>query len=159
MIYWLTGQPAHGKTTLAKLLIEHFKKNNSIEAFHIDGDDLRELNQNKDYTAQGRINNVYNAQKIAHYLHNQGHTVVVSLVSPFRWQREEFKEFLKNNIIEFYVYTSTTREREKFKVNYYEQPIENFINVDTTFDSPEESLKKIIDQIIKTNEKLHSTIK
>ena len=156
MIYWFTGQPAHGKTTLAKLLLEHFEKNSSNKIFHIDGDDLRELNQNKDYTAQGRINNVYNAQKIAHYLHNQGYNVIVSLVSPFRWQREEFKNFLKEHIIELYVNTNELREREDFKVGYYEEPIENFINVDTTFDSPEESLQKIIDQIIEKNEKLHS---
>lgn len=156
MIYWLTGQPAHGKTTLAKMLVEYFEKNNLSKVFHIDGDDLRSLTKNKDYSEQGRIDNVKGAQKIAHYLHNQGYTVVVSLVSPFRWQREEFKDFLKENIIELYIHTLKKRDRENFKVDYYEKPIKNFINVDTTFDSPEESLQKIIDQIIKKNEKIHS---
>lgn len=156
MIYWLTGQPAHGKTTLAKMLVEYFEKNNLSKVFHIDGDDLRSLTKNKDYSEQGRIDNVKGAQKIAHYLHNQGYTVVVSLVSPFRWQREEFKDFLDKNIVEFYIHTNKIRERENFRVDYYEEPVKNFINVDTTFDSPEESFKKIIDQIIKKNEKLHS---
>ena len=156
MIYWLTGQPAHGKTTLAKMLVEYFEKNNLNKVFHIDGDDLRSLTKNKDYSEQGRIDNVKGAQKIAHYLHNQGYTVVVSLVSPFRWQREEFKDFLDKNIVEFYIHTNKIRERENFRVDYYEEPVKNFINVDTTFDSPEESFKKIIDQIIKKNEKLHS---
>jgi len=156
MIYWFTGQPAHGKTTLAKMLIKYFESIDSIKVFHIDGDDLRALTKNKDFSEQGRIDNVKGAQKIAHYLHNQGYTVIVSLVSPFRWQREEFKEFLNDNIIELYVHTKNIRERENFKVDYYEQPVKNFINVDTTFDSPEESLQKIIDQIIKKNEKLHS---
>ena len=156
MIYWLTGQPAHGKTTLAKMLVEYFEKNNLSKVFHIDGDDLRSLTKNKDYSEQGRIDNVKGAQKIAHYLHNQGYTVVVSLVSPFRWQREEFKDFLDKNIVEFYIHTNKIRERENFRVDYYEEPVKNFINVDTTFDSPEESLQKIIDQIIEKNEKLHS---
>ena len=155
MIYWFTGQPAHGKTTLAKLLIEYLEKEYSVKIFHIDGDDLRSLTKNQDFSKEGRIDNVRTAQKIATYLHNTGHIVVVSLISPFRWQREELKNFLKNNIIELYVNTTEIRERENFKVTYYEQPIENFINVDTTFDSPKESLRKIIDQIIK-NEKLHS---
>lgn len=156
MIYWFTGQPSHGKTTLGKLLIENFKKNNLSNVFHIDGDDLRFLTKNQDYSKEGRIENVNTAQKIAHYLHNQGNIVIVSLVSPFRWQREEFKNFLKDNVIELYVHTNLIRERENFRVDYYEEPTENFINVDTTFDSPEESLKKIINQIKITNEKLYS---
>ena len=156
MIYWFTGQPSHGKTTLGKLLIENFKKNNLSNVFHIDGDDLRFLTKNQDYSKEGRIENVNTAQKIAHYLHNQGNIVIVSLVSPFRWQREEFKNFLKDNVIELYVHTNLIRERENFRVEYYEEPTENFINVDTTFDSPEESLKKIINQINITNEKLYS---
>ena len=159
MIYWFTGQPSHGKTTLAKLLIEEIKNFTPNKIFHIDGDDLRSLTRNQDYSEQGRIDNVNGAQKIAHYLHNQGHVVVVSLISPFRWQREEFKNHLKENIIEIYVHTNIKRERDEFKVNYYEEPIENFIKIDTTFDSPNESLKKIIEQIGYPNEKLYSTIK
>lgn len=156
MIYWFTGQPSHGKTTLALLLIDFFKKNNLSNVFHIDGDDLRSLTKNQDYSKEGRIANVNIAQKIAHYLHNQGNIVIVSLVSPFKWQREDFKKDIGEKLIEFYVHTNKISERESFKVNYYEQPTENFIDVDTTFDFPEESLKKIINQITITNEKLHS---
>lgn len=156
MIYWFTGQPSHGKTTLAKMLVEKLQNSSFKKVFHVDGDDLRNLTFNKDYSEQGRIDNVRGAQKIAHYLHNQGFNVVVSLISPYRWQREELKQVLKDNIIEFYVNTKEPRERDKFKVIDYEEPLENFVNIDTTFDSPEESLKKIIDQIIINNEKLHS---
>jgi adenylylsulfate kinase-like enzyme len=41
---WLTGQPGHGKTTLAKLFKEHLEVNyKHKKIMHIDGDDLREL--------------------------------------------------------------------------------------------------------------------
>ena len=53
MIYWFTGQPCAGKTTLADLL-----KKEKPGAFRIDGDDMRELFSNKDYSAKGRIDNV-----------------------------------------------------------------------------------------------------
>jgi dephospho-CoA kinase len=44
MIYWLTGQPGHGKTTLAKLFKEHLEVNyKHKKKMHIDGDDLREI--------------------------------------------------------------------------------------------------------------------
>ena len=74
MIYWFVGQPGSGKTILANLL----KDNIFPHAFRIDGDEMRELFANKDYTEKGRRTNIDIAQKIAHYLHNQGKDVIVS---------------------------------------------------------------------------------
>jgi len=144
MIYWFTGQPCAGKTTLAKKL--HYIKPN---AFMIDGDDLRELTTNKDYSINGRVNNVNTAQKIAHYLHNQGKDVIVSLVSPYIDQREDFKKLMGDQLIEFYVHTSEARERDHFKSSAYIAPKDNFIDIDTTEDTPEESLQKIINNLPK----------
>lgn len=142
-IYWFTGQPSHGKTILANLLVNKLKSQNK-QVFHVDGDDLRALTLNKDFSKQGRIDNIKGAQKIAHYLHNKGCNVVVSLVSPYRWQREEFKTAIGKHFIEFYVHTLEPRERDHFKVDDYEAPLENFIDVDTTNDTPEESIIKIL---------------
>ena len=50
MIYWFTGQPGAGKTTLAKHLMDNLGEDNPI---HIDGDDLRDIFQNKDYSELG----------------------------------------------------------------------------------------------------------
>lgn len=141
-VYWFTGQPSHGKTVLAKLLKEELQKYDRV--FHIDGDDLRALTLNKDFSEQGRIDNVKGAQKIAHYLHNEDYTVVVSLIAPYRWQREELKTMLGANLVELYVHTTSPRERDHFSVKDYEAPLENFIDVDTTDDTPEESIDKIL---------------
>jgi adenylylsulfate kinase len=147
MIYWFTGQPAHGKSVLGKKLTDFLKEKN-INVFQLDGDDLRELTINKDYSEQGRINNIRNAQMIAEYLHKNGCDVVVSLVAPYRWLREEFKERIGlDNFQEFYVHTTQPRERDHFKVEGYEPPISNFIDIDTTDDTPNESFNKIINQI------------
>lgn len=143
MIYWFTGQPAHGKTVLANLLKEKHLPN----AYRIDGDEMRELFTNKDYSINGRVTNVGTAQKIAHYLHNQGKDVIVSLVAPYIDQREEFKTIMGDNIIEIYIHTSEPRERDHFKAEAYVAPSKNFIDIDTTEDTPEESLQKIINQL------------
>jgi adenylylsulfate kinase-like enzyme len=46
MIYWLTGQPGSGKTTLANWMVSALQ---GSAIFHIDGDDLRDFFDNKDY--------------------------------------------------------------------------------------------------------------
>ena len=154
-IYWFTGQPAHGKTVLGKKLVELLrteKRNWRKQVFHLDGDDLRELTINKDYSEQGRINNIRNAQMIAEYLSKNGCDVVVSLVAPYRWLREEFKERIgSDNFQEFYVHTTQPRERDHFKVEGYEAPEENFMDVDTTKDNPNQSFNKIVNYLTENN--------
>ena len=137
MIYWFTGQPAHGKTVLANMLKEKLPN-----AFRIDGDEMRELFTNKDYSINGRVVNVGTAQKIAHYLHNQGHDVIVSLVAPYIDQREDFKKLIgTENMVEFYVHTSEPRERDHFKAIAYTPPTSDFVDIDTTTDTPEQSFE------------------
>ena len=147
MIYWFTGQPGAGKTSIAKVLIDKLPKN----TFHVDGDDLREIFNNKDYSETGRRKNIELAQHITHFLHNKGTNVVVSLVSPYIDQREEFKQKIGNDIIEIYVHTENLRGREDFHVKNYEEPLENFLDMDTS----DVIIEKCVDKILEY-EKLHS---
>ena len=128
MIYWFTGQPGAGKTTLGNWLIAALKG----DAVLVDGDDIREIFDNKDYSEQGRRKNIELAQNIAHFLHKKGKNAVVCLVSPYRDQRESFKEKMGEDLIELYIHTTEQRGRESFHVQGYEEPIENFVDVDTT---------------------------
>ena len=154
MIYWFTGQPCAGKTVLADKLRDFLESrgnykdsNRRYKVYRIDGDDLRDLTTNKDYSINGRVSNVNTAQKIAHYLHNQGKDVIVSLIAPYIDQREDFKFLLGESIKEIYVHTTEPRERDHFKALAYTPPFENYIDIDTTYDTEEESLEKIIKAI------------
>jgi len=152
MIYWFTGQPSSGKTTQAHKLhkfLQTQKRNWRKSVFHLDGDDLRKLTQNKDYSDQGRQNNIRTAQTITEYLHNTDCDVVVSLVAPFLSLREEFKEKIGDNIVELYTHTTEKRERHRYRVKDYEPPQINFIDIDTTKDSIETSFSKIINNLNK----------
>ena len=153
MIYWFTGQPGAGKTVLGKKLhsfLKTEKRNWRKSAFHLDGDDLRELTVNKDYSPEGRENNIRNAHMIIEYLNNNQCDVVVSLVAPYRWLREELKQKIGyENFQEFYVHCSEPRERDHYHTKDYEQPELEFIDVDTTKDNPEQSFSKIVNHLIK----------
>ena len=140
---WLTGQPASGKTTLANLLINKLSKDNPRSSyFNIDGDDLRDLFQNKDYSRKGRESNIRLGMSIAAYLINKNCIPIISLVSPYRELREEFKS--KFNVLEVYLHTSEIRGRENFFVKDYEKPLNKFLEIDTTHQSKMESLNEIL---------------
>ena len=141
MIFWFTGQPGSGKTTLGKALLKKLD-----DVFHIDGDDLRGLTANVDYSEQGRISNIRTAQSIAMYLDNKGKNVVVSVVAPYKWLREEFKE--RHNVNEIYVHTSEIRGREHYFAEDYEKPGENFLEIDTTNISVEECISRVLEEFI-----------
>ncbi len=142
MIYWLTGQPGAGKTTIAEQLNNAIKTYKSC--FHVDGDDIRELFENKDYSEQGRRKNIELAQQISHYLNSKHVDVVVSLVSPYKDQRDTFKSKMGTEITEIFVHTSEIRGRENYFVSDYKQPTDNFIDIDTTNVSVEDCVERIL---------------
>jgi adenylylsulfate kinase len=148
MIYLFTGQPGSGKTTLAKKLqiwLQTDKKNWRKSVFHIDGDQLREIFPNKDYSKEGRERNIQKAFDIAKYLDKSGNDVVISLVSPYREMREQLKSECK--VQEIYCHTKKIRGREDFFALDYEKPIEFFINLDTSY-SVDDTFKNLIKHIV-----------
>ena len=123
MIIWLTGQPGSGKSTLANRLIEKIKKEElSKKIINIDGDDLRFINRNQDYSKEGRIKNISTAISIARFLSNKNYTVIISIVAPYRFLRDELKE--QFTFLEVYLFTKEIRGREDYFAKDYEAPID-----------------------------------
>lgn len=144
-ILWLTGQPGAGKTTLSNEIVKIIRSSEdyrNIQTIQIDGDDLRELTDNKDYSKEGRINNIKLSQNLALFCQNKGFLVVVSLVSPYIEIREKFKS--KTEVEEFYVFTSEIRGKENFFTEDYSKPKENFYSIDTTNKTINESANEIL---------------
>jgi adenylylsulfate kinase len=143
MIFLFTGQPHAGKTTLAKHLRTALMISNPVKLVYlVDGDDLRRIINNKDYSEQGRRTNIGQAIAIAKYLDDANYDVIVSLVSPYKDLRDELKA--TSNVIEIYVHTTDIRGREAYHVADYQPPTENFIDIDTTG----------VDELISVNELL-----
>jgi adenylylsulfate kinase len=144
MIYWLTGQPGSGKTTIAKEMCRIGRVGLHSNWFNIDGDDIRNLFDNKDYSEQGRRKNVELAQQIAKYLNIYGKDVVVSLVSPYKDQRDRFKKKMGNDLKEVYIHTNEIRGREQFFVEDYQPPTENYLYICTDDITVNECVQKIL---------------
>ena len=141
MIIWLTGQPGSGKTTMATKLFEMYSDWLQLDnVIHLDGDDVRNVLDNKDYSLEGRRKNIQFAIDMARVLHDKDYVVICSFVSPYRDMREKLKEMSK--VKEFYLH-STREIRKEYCVKDYEPPLENFTEINTD-KSEEETLDEIL---------------
>jgi adenylylsulfate kinase-like enzyme len=145
MIIVLFGQPHSGKSTLAAELDFH----------NIDGDNLRELFSNKDYSREGRIKNLNRASDIAHYINSVEDSVVLSLVYPYKEARD-YLNSLTNDVLWVYLTYSGERGRENFHVKDFDTPDEeDVLSLDTSKLSIEECVTAISLRLIfklETNE-------
>lgn len=129
MIYWFIGQPGAGKTTLA-LALQSALQGHGQPVVHLDGEFMREVTDNQDFTEPGRIRNILAGQRLAAKLHADGITVVASFVSPYRALREEFKR--TGAVVEIYVHTTEIRGKEARFATGFEPPLSGFVDMDTT---------------------------
>lgn len=145
MIIWLTGQPGSGKSTLANSIMDTLKSENlNLKIINLDGDDLRTINKNKDYSKEGRIKNISTAISIVRFLANKNYLCVVSLVAPYKFLRDELKE--EFSFLEVYLHTSEIRGREDFFAKDYEIPTDiNTLTIDTGKLTIKESTHEILD--------------
>jgi adenylylsulfate kinase-like enzyme len=133
---------------LAKKLqffIQTDKRNWRKSVFHIDGDQLRELFPNTDYSKEGREKNIQKAFDIAKYLHSCGNDVVISLVSPYKELREKLKS--ECDVQEIYCHTKKIRGRESFFALDYEPPTEFYLDLDTS-ENVDNTFNKLIKILI-----------
>ena len=147
MIILLFGQPASGKTTLANEFIEAYKSKYNTDLWVdicnsmtdpvnkdfvlIDGDRWRDITKNKNYTKEGRIENLKQAFNMALYLEKEGYTPFLSFVTPY----EELREYLRDNAInlaEIYLTYSGDRGRNDFFVKEFDTPSGEYLHLDTS---------------------------
>jgi adenylylsulfate kinase len=138
-IFWLTGLPCSGKTTIAKKLAKH------IHAEILDGDDIRKIIQNNDFSREGRKDHMMSVAEFASIL-SKYNNVIVALVSPLKDVRDEIKK-LYPNLIEIFIYADLdTCKKRDIKGMYklaVEGKIKNFTGVDGVYEEPDAKTTKV----------------
>ena len=139
MIIVLFGQPHSGKTTLANELCS------DTCAHHVDGDALRDVFKNKDFSREGRIKNLNRASDIAVYLDATSNCdVILSLVYPYKEARD-YLNSLTEDVKWIHLEYAGERGREAYHVKDFElpSPEATVLPLSTSQDSIEECVNKI----------------
>lgn len=147
MIVVFYGQPGSGKTTLAKLLQQRIFLLNQPTPVILDGDEIREIFNNKDYSREGRIKNLNRISDIATFLESKYKLVIISAVYPIQESRD-YLNSICNNV--FWVHLSYTniREKENFHVKDFDLPLiggQKHLSINTSNFSPDDCIDRLLD--------------
>ncbi len=149
---WLTGISGAGKTTLANALQNKLKENN-ITGFCIDGDVLRNgICKDLGFSDSDRKENMRRASCLAKMINNQGHIAIVSLISPFKAEREIAQHYIgADKFLEVFVDCSYEDCAKRDVKGLYEKfesgSLNQFTGKDSIYEAPENAAVHI-----KTNE-------
>ena len=165
-LLWFTGLSGSGKSTIANA-VELELHNQGIKTYTLDGDNIRKgINSDLTFAPEDRTENIRRIAEIANLMIDAGLVVLAAFVSPYKKDRENIKNIVKDvNFVEIFINTSLEEcERRDVKGLYkkarageiknmtgisapYEAPENPDIEIDTMEESIEASVKKIIKKI------------
>ncbi len=166
-VVWLTGLPSAGKSTVANLA-ERLLHAQGAHTYLLDGDNVRHgLNKDLGFTPEDRVENIRRVGEVAKLMADAGLIVLVTLVSPYRADRDQVRARLdEGEFFEVFVDAplSVVQERDP-KGLYrkaaagqatnvtgvdapYEQPLAPELHLLTADQSAEESARNILTMLI-----------
>ncbi len=166
-VFWLTGLPSAGKSTLA-MTVQRMLFDRGRNVYVLDGDTLRtSLNVDLGFSEEDRTENVRRTSAVAAVLADGGFVVICALISPFEDDRAKARASYPGRFHEIYVSCDLeTAEQRDVKGHYkrarageiarftgisspYQVPANPDLTVDTTKHSISESAADLIEYIEK----------
>lgn len=138
---WFTGLSGSGKSTLANALEKELFRMGK-HTYILDGDNVRHgLNQDLGFTEGDRIENIRRIAEVAKLMVDAGLIVLVTLISPFRKDRQMARDkFHNGEFIEIYVDTSLEECEKRDAKGLYKKArlglIKNFTGIDSPYEAP-----------------------
>ena len=164
-VFWLTGLPSAGKSTLA-MAVQRMLFERGRQVYVLDGDTLRtSLNVDLGFSDEDRSENVRRTAAVAGVFADAGFIVICALISPFSADRELARSAYPNGFHEIYVSCDLqTAEKRDVKGHYerarrgelahftgvsspYEIPEQPELRVDTAAHSIEESAAQLLEYV------------
>lgn len=138
-IIWFTGLSGSGKTTLANALCSMLKKAGR-KVVVLDGDAIRQKNQNTNYTKEGRIKHLEKVAEEAQRIQKEGITVIASLITPYQVSRDYLRSSL-DNYTEIYLSTPIEVCEQRDEKGLYKKArngeIDNFTGISAPYEVPQ----------------------
>ena len=137
-VLWMTGLPCSGKTTIVKELQKDIPN-----LAMLDGDELREWFSPKDCSKAGRDEHNKRVAHLAKLLLKHGVPSAVSLVSPYKENRDNAREIIDSGdqFAECYVKCSVEKCEQRDVKGMYAKArkgeIKGFTGIDDPYDAPQ----------------------
>jgi len=118
-VFWLTGLPSSGKSTVA-MAVQRMLFERGRQVYVLDGDTLRtSLNVDLGFSDEDRSENVRRTAAVAGVFADAGFIVICALISPFSADRELARSAYPNGFHEIYVACDLqTAEKRDVKGHY-----------------------------------------
>ncbi len=141
-LLWFTGLSGSGKSTIANAVeLELF--NRGIKTYTLDGDNVRKgINNDLTFSPEDRTENIRRIAEVAKLMIDSGLVVLAAFVSPYKKDRENIKNIVKDvNFVEIYINASIEEcERRDVKGLYKkarEGKIKNMTGITAPYEAPE----------------------
>lgn len=96
-VLWFTGLPGSGKSTIANL-VEQKLVSEGKHTYILDGDNIRHcLSRDLGFSESDRVENMRRVSEVAKLMVDAGLIVLVTLISPFRLDREQARSKFKSD--------------------------------------------------------------
>ncbi|VAV83003.1 Adenylylsulfate kinase [hydrothermal vent metagenome] len=141
-LLWFTGLSGSGKSTIANA-VEYELHKQGIKTYTLDGDNVRKgLNNDLTFSPEDRAENIRRIAETANLMIDAGIVVLAAFVSPYKKDRENIKNIVKDvNFVEVYVNTSVEEcERRDVKGLYKKAragEIKNMTGISAPYEAPD----------------------
>lgn len=141
-VLWFTGLSGSGKSTIANELSKYLAREGVLHVI-LDGDSLRKgINRDLGFSEADRVENIRRTAEVAKLFADAGMVCLVSLISPFRADREQAKEIIgSDRFIEVFLDVPLEICEERDPKGLYEKArrgvIPNFTGISAPYEEPE----------------------
>lgn len=144
ILFWITGLPGSGKTSIAKEIFPYVKKKFG-QTILISGDDLRKLFKLKSFSKKNRLSYALFYSKICKLLTDKNINVILATVSLFNSVRN-WNKYNINNYLEIYIKADIESVINQKRKYFYKKKSKNVVGKNLKAEFP-----KTPDIILKNN--------